>query len=257
MPPPSRPPLAVACYYNRVDEVKRLLASGADPLEESYIDANDGSPLFTLPQQRSMFQCVHFGYAECVKALLTAQPELVDSGATLDKEPDKMSPLLYLLSHMASPPNHQLERPGSDPIRCIRLLLDAGASLEPVVLKIMGGTLTNDAFRYARMSGNGALVRMLGDAARLRYSPKTHRRFPRLARYAAAEGLRLGYQIDSGVLSPVWAEHVRPFLVSRTSRGAVPSLSPASLFINTLSVSELKKIVARGEAAALELRRGD
>jgi len=65
----------------------------------------------------------------------------------------------------------------------------------------------------------------------------------------------LGYQIESGVLTPVWAEHVLPFLVTRTSRGAVPSPPPALLFIDALSESELKKMVACGDAAKVELRR--
>ena len=127
--------------------------------------------------------------------------------------------------------------------------------MEPVRVKGGGYTITHYVDMYAEGVGNRTLTRMLGDARRLRYSPKTHRIFPRRARYAAAELLRLGYQIKSGVLSPVWAEHVLPLLVTRTSRGAAPSLSPALLFIDTLSESELKKMVACGDAAKLELRR--
>ena len=52
---------------------------------------------------------------------------------------------------------------------------------------------------------------------RLRYSRKTHGQFPRPARYAAAELLRLGYQVGSGALVPVWADHVLPLLVTRTT----------------------------------------
>jgi len=254
IPPPLGPPLAVACYHNRVDEVKRLLASGADPLEESKNSV-------TAAQYRPLFLCIHYGYAACVKVLLTVRPELVDSGATLAMEANKIPPLLYLLQQMGNERDyirHPLEWPGSDPLGCVRLLLDAGASLQPVVQGGWGCTYTHLIGQYAlwsREKWRKALVRMIGGAARLRYSTKTHRDFPRPARYAAAELLRLGYQIESGVLTPVWAEHVLPFLVTRTSRGAVPSPPPALLFIDALSESELKKMVACGDAAKLELRR--
>ena len=98
---------------------------------------------------------------------------------------------------------------------------------------------------------------MLEAAARLRYSPATHGRFPRPARYAAAEFLRLGYQIGSGVLVPVWAEHVIPFLVSRTSRGAVPTLPRSVIFIDALFDEQVEAMLVGdyAEHAALELER--
>jgi len=114
-----------------------------------------------------------------------------------------------------------------------------------------GRTYQNDVydpFEYARQSRNVDLMRMLEDARRLRYSPKTHLRFPRPARYVAAELLRLCYQIESGVLADVWAEHVIPFLVCRTTKVA---------FIDALSD---KKVVAmlggdHAEHARRELQR--
>ena len=48
------------------------------------------------------------------------------------------------------------------------------------------------------------------------------RKHPRPARYAAAELLRLGYQAGSCALVPIWADHVLPFLVTRTSRPLYP-----------------------------------
>ena len=258
-PPPLGPPLAVACCHNRVDEVKRLLASGADPLEDSIIDGEKQGGY------RPLFICLHMGFAECVEALLVALPELVDSGATLASEQNKLPPLMFLLERMSmcarsrrrQEPTWEaiVAQPGYDPLGCVDFLLTAGASLEPVKVKGCGYTMTYYVNMLADGVGNRRLTRMLGDARRLRYSPKTHRIFPRRARYAAAELLRLGYQINSGVLSPVWAEHVLPLLVTRTSRGAAPSLSPALLFIDALSESELKKMVACGDAAKLELRR--
>ena len=111
----------------------------------------------------------------------------------------------------------------------------------------------DSALDIARRAETEEIVRMLEDAARLRYSPKTHGHFPLPARYAAAEWLRLGYRIESKALVPVWAGHVLPFLVSRTSRGAV--LSPPVLFIDRLSASDLKIMIKRGDAAKLELQQ--
>ena len=117
----------------------------------------------------------------------------------------------------------------------------------------------HDVFEYARQIGNADLLRMLEAAARLRYSPATHGRFPRPARYAAAELLRLGYQIGSGVLVPVWAEHVIPFLVSRTSRGAAPRVSRQVAFIDALPGGQVEAMLASDDsveraAATLELQ---
>ena len=134
-------------------------------------------------------------------------------------------------------------------MECVRLLLEAGASLEPTLTQFEQqdspwqdpSTLHpgDNALDIARRAENDELVRMIEDAARLRYSIASHRRFPPPARYAAAELLRLGYQVGSGILVPVWVEHVLPLLVSRTSRGAVPSLPPPVLFIDSLSDAEV------------------
>ena len=115
----------------------------------------------------------------------------------------------------------------------------------------------HDVFEYARQIGNADLLRMLEAAARLRYSPATHGRFPRPARYAAAELLRLGYQIGSGVLVPVWPEHVIPFLVSRMSRGAVPMLPRSVAFIDALSDDQVEAMLDGdyAEHATLEHQR--
>ena len=83
-------------------------------------------------------------------------------------------------------------------------------------------TIGWDVFDYARELGNRDIVNVLEEAARLRYSRKTHRKHPRPARYAAAELLRLGYQVGSCALVPIWADHVLPFLVTRTSRPLYP-----------------------------------
>ena len=261
MPPPLEPPLSVACYYNRVDEVRRLLAEGADPLAV----AGEGPGLTN--RYPAIFQCVQHGHAQCLKALLTAQIDLVDSVTTEESRARSVTPgappLLHLLYYIAALAS--IRPAGGFHLECVRLLLKAGASLETVVSPIPvsydgGRTYQNDVydpFEYARQSGNADLVRMLEETRRLRYSPNTHHRFPRPARYAAAELIRLCYQIEAGVLADVWAEHVIPFLVCRTTRGAVPSLPRHVLFIDAISDSQLVAMFDSDykEHAMRELRR--
>ena len=254
MPRPSGPPLLVACYDGRVADVRALLASGADPRD--------------VPSPRShscIFSCVHFGYASVLEVLLaTGQYELVHQVQNVIPRSagrESAPPLMYLLWHWAQPNRgplsrgHQLNRSGSDPLECVRLLLDAGASLaafEAAEAPRYGAgseMLRHDVFEYARQIGNADLLRMLEAAARLRYSPATHGRFPRPARYAAAELLRLGYQIESGILAPVWAEHVLPLLVSRTSRGAAPPVSLKVLFIDALDDGQVEAMLTSDDAA--------
>ena len=264
MPPPLEPPLSVACYYNRVDEVRRLLAEGADPLAV----AGEGPGLTN--RYPAIFQCVQHGHAQCLKALLTAQIDLVDSVTTEDSRARSVTPgappLLHLLYYIAALAS--IRPAGGFHLECVRLLLKAGASLETVVSPIPvsydgGRTYQNDVydpFEYARQSGNADLVRMLEETRRLRYSPKTHHRFPRPARYAAAELIRLCYQIEAGVLADVWAEHVIPFLVCRTTRGAVPSLPRHVLFIDALPEDQVEAMLDGDYAAhakrELQCRRG-
>ncbi len=80
------------------------------------------------------------------------------------------------------------------------------------------------------------------------------------ARYAAAELIRLCYQIEAGVLADVWAEHVIPFLVCRTTRGAVPSLPRHVLFIDALSDDDVEAMLdgeyAEHAKRELQCRRG-
>ena len=55
----------------------------------------------------------------------------------------------------------------------------------------------------------------------------------------------------------MWAEHVIPFLVSRTSRGAVPTLPPQVLFIAALSDDQVGAMLEGdyAEHATLEIER--
>ena len=186
-----------------------------------------------------------------------AYPSLKPLGPSLQIErsrlayPHGVPPLLHLLCNMAEN-SIAFRSPVSDEFACLRALLDAGASLDPVVVQVgrMPAPIRHDAFEYARESRyRDRAVRMLEEAAQLRYSIKTHHRFPRPARYAAAELLRLGYQIESGILAPVWAEHVLPLLVSRTNRGAAPPVSLKVLFIDALYDGQVEAMLTSDDSA--------
>ena len=81
MPRPSGPPLLVACYDNKIADVRALLASGADPrAAPSHDEQKFGSSLErTSPSLSScIFSCIHFGYFEVLEVLLaTGQYDLV------------------------------------------------------------------------------------------------------------------------------------------------------------------------------------
>ena len=274
------PPLFLACCRNNVNEVKRLLTSGADVLERV-----PRGP-FSFAGGLAIHACCHFAHVDCLRCLLATgiEKQLDDGrpgGIGSTQEDTDVTPLIALCLRAGHrfPPTIELDDDDSidddvpisllPPLHtvhtvtaaCVRLLLDSGASLEPALVhehvhmqndQTLG--LPGDvALDIARRAGNEEIVRMLEDAARLEYSPRRHVRFPLPARYAAAEWLRLGYQIESRALVPVWAGHVLPFLVSRTSRGAV--LSPPVLFIDRLSASDLKIMIKRGDAAKLELQQ--
>ena len=273
------PPLFLACCRNNVNAVKRLLTSGADVLERV-----PRGP-FSFAGGLAIHACCHFAHVDCLRCLLaTGIEEQLDDGRPggigSTQAGSDVTPLIALCLRAGHrfpptivddddsidddvpisllPPLHTVHTATA---ACVRLLLDAGASLEPALVhehvhmqndQTLG--LPGDvALDIARRAGNEEIVRMLEDAARLEYSPRRHVRFPLPARYAAAEWLRLGYQIESRALVPVWAGHVLPFLVSRTSRGAVPS--PPVLFFDEICLNDLKNMVTRGAAAKRQLLR--
>ena len=275
-------PLFLACCRNNVNAVKRLLTSGADVLERV-----PRGP-FSFAGGLAIHACCNFAHVDCLRCLLaTGIEEQLDDGRPggigSTQAGTDVTPLIALCLRAGHrfPPTIEMDDDSSidddvpisllPPLHtvhtataaCVRLLLDAGASLEPALVhehvhmqndQTLG--LPGDvALDIARRAGNEEIVRMLEDAARLEYSPRRHVRFPLPARYAAAEWLRLGYQIESRALVPVWAGHVLPFLVSRTSRGAVPS--PPVLFFDEIYVNDLKNMVTRGTSAKLRLLRFD
>ncbi|KAH8054493.1 hypothetical protein JL722_8841 [Aureococcus anophagefferens] len=191
----------------------------------------------------------------CRRAWATARARAVDvAGCPAAKFPASLGGAATLGQAACSVNPHQL----ADTLACVELLLEAGAALEPRTTtehtnprpvgdpsaEARRGRVREDpslprdwrvspsgltALDFAYLSGDGDLVRALEDAAGLRYSARTHRRFPRPARYAAAGWLRLGYRVGSGALLPVWASRVLPFLVARTSRAPAPRLAAAAV----------------------------
>ena len=259
MPPPNSPDIAVKCYYGDAKGVADAIAAGADLLEVACPAVLRGSVGRRRGQPDpecgiALHYACFYAHIDCVRELLaTGCHEQLDwrraeTGAT---------PLVLLCQHAGqaacSVNPHQL----ADTLTCVELLLEAGAALEPRTTKehtnprpvgepsaeARRGRVREDpslprdwrvspsgltALDFAYLSGDGDLVRALEDAAGLRYSPPTHRRFPRPARYAAAGWLRLGYRVGSGALLPVWASRVLPFLVARTSRAPAPRLAAAA-----------------------------
>ena len=96
MPPPSGPPLLVACYDNKIADVRALLASGADPraapsgpFDERHIDRRSHSSC--------IFSCIDKGYFEVLETLLaTGHFELVHQVQT-SMHPSSIPPLMYVL----------------------------------------------------------------------------------------------------------------------------------------------------------------
>ena len=123
------PPLLVACSDNKIADVKKLLALGADP-QAAAPSYDERSP--TRPSHSScIFSCIHKGYFEVLEALLaTGQYELVHQVQNT-MVPCSVPPLMYLLYHWAQPRHSYVDvhYGPKGPLNCVRLLLEAGASL--------------------------------------------------------------------------------------------------------------------------------
>ena len=232
MPPPSGPNIAALCYDGDAKGVEDAIAAGEDVLEIVW-ESQIFSRRFARPRNRApphpergiaLHEACHFAHVDCVRALLAAE-----CYEQLDWRTAKygVTPLILLCKHAPD----QIR----DTLQCVELLLEAGAALEPKTTEVVTSLVAPiapdqpplrrfpsglTALDFAYLSGRSDIVRALEEAASLRYSVQTHRRFPRPARYVAAHSLRLGYQIGSGALLPVWAGRVLPFLISRTSRRA-------------------------------------
>jgi hypothetical protein len=201
--------LHYACFYAHVDCVRALLATGCTRQLDWRRAESGATPLILLCQNACRAACSINPHQAadtlpCVELLLEA-------GAALDPETTDA----YVISHPVGSPSAEalcgrvIDKTESED--------SASEDSESETNRLVARSgLT--ALDFAYLSGNSEIVRALEDAARLRYSVQTHHRFPRPARYAAARAVRLGYQIGSGALLPVWAGRVLPFLISRTSR---------------------------------------
>ena len=105
------PPLLVACSDNKIADVKKLLALGADP-QAAAPSYDERSP--TRPSHSScIFSCIHKGYFEVLEALLaTGQYELVHQVQNVI--PRGAPPLMYLLWHKAKRVNELVCECGGD-----------------------------------------------------------------------------------------------------------------------------------------------
>ena len=254
--PESRPrrPLADglsrACFDGDLASVQQYLAEGADLLAPR---PARGPAKQCMDSTDSVFLAIHdcslFARADCLRALVATGNLAQLDQATYTSKPRSygysmdLTPLMILFRDavvaLHPPLVYRYRHPPGDVLACVRILINAGASFDykatrddnyirHVMNACLSRTVDNnttigwDVFDYARELGNRDIVNVLEEAARLRYSRKTHRKHPRPARYAAAELLRLGYQVGSGALVPVWSDHVLPLLVTRTSRPLYP-----------------------------------
>ncbi|KAH8066216.1 hypothetical protein JL722_633 [Aureococcus anophagefferens] len=206
-PRSSSPEIVVKCYYGDAKGVADAIAAGADLLEVACPAVYSGNVERRGQPDPECGIALHYAcfyaHIDCVRELLaTGCHEQLDwrraeTGAT---------PLLLLCQHAGqaacSVNPHQL----ADTLACVELLLEAGAALEPRTTtehtnprpvgapsaEAMRGRVREDpslprdwrvspsgltALDFAYLSGDGDLVRALEDAAGLRYSARTHRRF--------------------------------------------------------------------------------
>ena len=244
MPPPSGPNIAALCYDGDAKGVEDAIAAGEDVLEivSSPVLFDDGDYLAWKPgppdpkRGIALHEACNYAHVDCVRALLATE-----CYEQLDWRTAKygMTPLIRLCKRACDTPITGVPQNNphriADTLPCVELLLEAGAALEPKTTEVVTSLVAPiapdqpplrrfpsglTALDFAYLSGRSDIVRALEEAASLRYSVQTHRRFLRPARYVAAHSLRLGYQIGSGALLPVWAARVLPFLISRTSRRA-------------------------------------
>ena len=243
MPPPHGPDIVVKCYHGDATGVMDAIAAGADVLEIVQPRSDKPDPERGI----ALHQACFYAHVDCVRALLATE-----CYKQLDWRQAKsgVTPLMLLCLREFDGPCFINPNQAADTLPCVELLLEAGAALEPktrrryisvsarpdidLSYELRRGRVGDSgrggwgltALDIAYLSERSDIVRALKEAASLRYSVQTHRRFPRPARYAAAHSLRLGYQIGSGALVPVWAGRVLPFLISRTSRGPAPARLP-------------------------------
>ena len=201
--------------------------------------------------QIALHAACQMGRPEVVRLLLTEDLLQLD----VARPHDGLTPLLSAcgtnLEHNPSCPADKIDR-----AECVRLLLDAGASLDPVLccntltLSSAGTGLRESAGSWnpvvpasssrqlpaedrvkvslldaAKRAGNLDCARLIATAMALTHSPAAHRDFPPHARAYAVTLLGLGVQVAAaklpgarqGAFLDVWVACVLPQLVSRDS----------------------------------------
>ena len=267
MPPPPYPELCVAAYHGQRNRARQLLETGSSVFDPqcpmSWISrkAMPGESKSTSQRlQREEYEatifsserlrCTRTEYHEEIHgeiALHTAchmgRPEVVRLLLTEDllqldvaRPHDGLTPLLSAcgtnLEHCPLCPADKIDR-----AECVRLLLDAGASLDPVLCRGSEHSPTSLHFApgqergqinpldAAKRAGNVDCARLIATAMALTHSPAAHRHFPPPARAYAVALLGLGVQVAAaklpvarqGAFLDVWVACVLPQLVSRDS----------------------------------------
>ena len=192
--------------------------------------------------QIALHTACHMGRPEVVRLLLTEDLLQLDVVAPHDGLTPLLSACSTNLGHRGSAcPNDRIDRP-----ECVRLLLDAGASLDPVFwhdpdegyragrelepLEDRSILVLLHPLDAAKRAGNLECARLITAAMALSHSPAAHRHFPPNARAYAVTLLGLGVQVAAAKLPParqgafldVWVGGVIPQLVRRDSRTPGP-----------------------------------
>ena len=247
MPPPSYPELCTAAYFGNHDQARKLLATGSsvfDPqkvagskiLQREEYEAtifSSGEEMHTdsLAGQIALHTACHMARPEVVRLLLAEDLLQLDVARPFDGFTPLLSACRTNLEHSPLCPADKIDR-----AECVRLLLDAGASLDPVLCRNLRSP-TSPHFApgeervqvtpldAAKGAGNLDCARLIATAMALTHSPAAHRHFPPPARAYAVALLGLGVQVAAAKLPvarqcaflDVWVACVLPQLVSRDS----------------------------------------
>ena len=249
MPPPSYPELCEAAYFGNHDRARKLLATGSsvfDPQKAAYekilqreeyeatIFSSGEEMHGSSAGQIALHTACHMARPEVVRLLLTEDLLQLDVARPYDGFTPLLSACGTNLEHSPMCPADKIDR-----AECVRLLLDAGASLDPVLCRTSERPLNSLSLRFApgeergqvnpldaaKRVGNLDCARLIATAMALTHSPAAHRDFPPHARAYAVTLLGLGVQVAAaklpgarqGAFLDVWVACVLPQLVSRDS----------------------------------------
>ena len=247
MPPPSYPELCEAAYFGNHDRARKLLATGSsvfDPQKVAYAKIlqreeyeatifSSGEEMHgSAAGQIALHTACHMARPEVVRLLLAEDLLQLDVARPYDGCTPLLSACRTNLEHSPMCPADKIDR-----AECVRLLLDAGASLDPVLCITSEHPRLSPHFApgeergqvnpldAAKRAGNLDCARLIATAMALTHSPAAHRHFPPHARAYAVALLGLGVQVAAaklpvarqGAFLDVWVACVLPQLVSRDS----------------------------------------